>query len=175
MDVSEFEKLIIEYEKDIFHFCRHLTMEQDMAEELYQDTLLKAFEVCEKIKSSNNPKSFILSIAIGKWKNHRRKIGRRMELVHQQSLEGQETEVASGQVPLQKEVEQREDRKAVRLALMRVDEKFRIPLILLYREELKVEQIAVVLKIPPGTVKSRLYKGRELLKQELEKEGFAYE
>ncbi len=175
MEASEFEKIITKYEKDIFNFCRHLTVEQDAAEELYQDTLLKAFEVCERIQGSDNPKSFILSIAIGKWKNHRRKTSRRRELVPQQSLEGQELEVADSQISIQKQLEQQEDRKAVRTALMRVEEKFRIPLILLYQEEMKLDQIAIILKIPRGTVKSRLYKGRELLKQELEKEGFAYD
>ena len=51
-------------------------------------------------------------------------------------------------------------------------EKFRIPLILYYLFELPVEQIAQTVKKPPGTIKSRLFKGRSLIKKRLEESGY---
>ena len=51
-------------------------------------------------------------------------------------------------------------------------DKFRIPLTLHYLSELTVEQISIVIKKPPGTVKSRLYKGRNLIKKRLEELGY---
>ena len=49
-----------------------------------------------------------------------------------------------------------------------MDEKYRIPVYLFYTEQLTVEEISKVLKLPQVTVKTRLYKARKLLKKELE-------
>lgn len=51
-------------------------------------------------------------------------------------------------------------------------DKIRIPLILYYLFELSVEQIAQTVKKPPGTIKSRLFKGRSLIKKRLEESGY---
>ena len=44
MDAVEFERFLQEYEHDIFSFCRYLTMNNDKANDLYQETVLQAFE-----------------------------------------------------------------------------------------------------------------------------------
>lgn len=51
-------------------------------------------------------------------------------------------------------------------------EKIRIPLTLHYLFELPVEQIAQTVKKPQGTIKSRLFKGRSLIKKRLEESGY---
>ena len=48
--------------------------------------------------------------------------------------------------------------------LLRLDERERIPLLLYYLEGFDIGQIAKVLRIPQGTVKSRLHRGREQLR-----------
>ena len=54
-------------------FCCHLTGNVQEAEELYQDTFLKAVELMKNIDYENNPKSFLISIALRLWKNKKRK------------------------------------------------------------------------------------------------------
>ena len=51
-------------------------------------------------------------------------------------------------------------------------EKVRIPLILYYLSDCSIEQIATIIKKPYGTVKSRLFKGRSLIKKRLEELGY---
>ena len=51
-------------------------------------------------------------------------------------------------------------------------EKIRIPMILFYLSDCSIDQIAVIIKKPPGTVKSRLFKGRSLIKKRLEEAGY---
>ena len=51
-------------------------------------------------------------------------------------------------------------------------EKIRIPLILFYLSDCSIEQIAIIIKKPPGTVKSRLSKGRSIIKKRLEEYGY---
>ena len=61
---------------------------------------------------------------------------------------------------------------AVRQIIQTLPEKFQIPLILFYLSDCTVEQIAAIIKKPPGTVKSRLFKGRSLIKKRLEDAGY---
>lgn len=56
----------------------------------------------------------------------------------------------------------------VREAVDRLPDKMKIAVLLYYMEERSVEEIAGILHIPRGTVKSRLHKAREKLKRELE-------
>ncbi len=69
---------------------------------------------------------------------------------------------------LEEEAIQKELREMVRKAVAGLDEKYRIPIYLFYTEQLTVEEISKILKLPQGTVKTRLFKARKLLKKELE-------
>lgn len=48
---------------------------------------------------------------------------------------------------------------------MELDEHYRIPLVLFYVEEFSIKEICRILKLSQGTVKTRLYRGRRLLKE----------
>lgn len=67
MTNSELERCIQEYGTDIYSFCRNLTYNQQEADDLYQDTFLKAVELCERIHMEENPKSYLLSVAVRVW------------------------------------------------------------------------------------------------------------
>ena len=60
----------------------------------------------------------------------------------------------------------------VRQIIQTLPEKFQVPLILFYLSDCSIEQIAAIIKKPPGTVKSRLFKGRRLIKKRLEDAGY---
>ena len=64
------------------------------------------------------------------------------------------------------------ERRATLEALMELDENNRALLVLHYYEELSVKEISAILKIPEGTVKSRLHQAKALLKPKLIKRGF---
>ena len=61
-----------------------------------------------------------------------------------------------------------EDYPDVFEAVMELDEHYRIPLVLFYVEEFSIKEICRILKLSQGTVKTRLYRGRRLLKEKLE-------
>lgn len=60
----------------------------------------------------------------------------------------------------------------VRQIIQDLPEKFQVPLILCYLSDCSIEQIAAIIKKPPGTVKSRLFKGKNLIKKRLEDAGY---
>lgn len=74
MTEFELEQCINEYGRDIYSFCKHLTGNRQDADDLYQDTFLKALELQRKIRWEENPKSYLLSVAVRLWKNRRRKV-----------------------------------------------------------------------------------------------------
>ena len=81
-------------------------------------------------------------------------------------------EVLTGETELtdsiETEVLRAEERRQVQRAVDTLPEKYRVVVLLYYMEELPLAQIASLLHIPSGTVKSRLYQARKLLRQQLE-------
>jgi len=172
MNHFEFENFLETHERDIYSFCRHLTMDTELAAELYQDTVIAAFEMADRIDVDNNPKAFLLAIAAGKWKNMRRKAARRQGIVPEVPLDAAYN-AAGGDNP-EKAAIDAQRQESIGAALAGLDEKFRVPLILHYFDDFSTQEISRILKIPAGTVKSRLHKGRALMKVELKKEGISY-
>jgi len=168
MNVTELEECIGLYGKDIYSFCRQLAYSRQAAEELYQDTFLKAMELLAHIDSKNNPKSYLLSITVRLWKNSKRKYAWRNRIAGMESLsqEGQQAEPDSG-YSLEGEMLKKQEYRELREAVQNLEDKYRLPIYLHYMEELSVADIARVLKLPQGTVKSRLFQARKILKKEL--------
>lgn len=176
MTRTELEQCIDLYGKDIFSFCRYATGSVQEGEELYQDTFLKAVELIEKLDMTQNPKSFLLSIAIRLWKNKRRKYAWRQRIASMESLEEKEEyqnipSNIDSTLP-ENNLLQREQKQIVYRCIGRLSQKYQILLYLYYASEFSVNEIAVCLKLSVGTVKSRLHKARKLLKEQLEVAGY---
>lgn len=170
MRVAELEKCIEDYGKDIYAFCRQLTNCRQEADELYQDTFLKAMELLGKIEMSENPKSYLLSIALRLCKNSRRKYVRRKRIADMESLTEEKQDTDGCSYSPEDEVIEKETAGLVRKAVKELPDKYRMPVWLYYMEDLSLEEIVGVLKIPKGTVKSRLYQARKILRNKLEVE-----
>lgn len=170
MDKLELEQCIQEYGRDIYSFCKHLTCNVQDADELYQDTFLKAVELYWKIDGQENPKSYLLSIAVRLWKNRRRKEAWRNRIASVVSLTEEQEENLTGGVEISPEETYlvNEEMQIVRSAVDKLPEKLKVCVLLFYMEDLSVAQVAKTLKLPEGTVKSRLYQARKLLEKELE-------
>lgn len=81
MDKGRFCEIISESGKEVYSFCLHLTGSRELADDLYQDTFLKAWELSHKISLEGNPKSYILGIAIKLWQNQKRKQAVRHKII----------------------------------------------------------------------------------------------
>ena len=176
MTIAELEQCIDQYGKDIYSFCRYATGSIQEGEELYQDTFLKAVELMEKVDVNQNPRSFLLSIAIKLWKNKRRKYAWRQRIAGMESLEEKDEyqNIPSNlddSLP-EERLLQKEQNALVHLCLQELSQKYQILLYLYYTSELSTREIAACLKLPEGTVKSRLHKARILLKEKLEVAGY---
>ena len=170
MTKQELELCIKEYGKDIYSFCKYLTCNGQEADDLYQDTFLMAVELLEKIEYKENPKSYLLSIALRIWKNKKRKFAWRKKIADiQPMIEGQGVELdREREVSLEEQMMKKETEEFVRNVVNHLSEKLKIVVLLFYMEGLCTREIAKVIKLPVGTVLSRLHQARKILKKELE-------
>ena len=145
----------------------HLTKEKGSADDLYQDTILEAMKKLAAIRYEDNPKSYLLSVAIRLWKNRVRKLAWRNRIAPQVGETTLEQE--GGATPdVSEKAVANEERGMLWKAIDALDDRYRIPLLLYYMEEQSIAELAELLSIPQGTVKSRLHKARQLLEKELE-------
>lgn len=174
MNRGQLEQCINDYGKDIYAFCSQMTLSRQEAEDLYQDTFLKAVELSTQIDFENNPKSYLVSIALRLWKNRKRKYAWRARIagmkqyVEEDARKDEQTGQAVQNNPVEEGYLDKELKKQVRDAVGRLNEKYRIPVYLYYTAQLPVTQIAEIMKLSNSAVKSRLHKARNMLKQELE-------
>ena len=167
MEKDFFERIINEYGKDIYSFCVYLSGSRHEADDLYQQVFLIAMEKND-IDESNNPKSYLLSIAANTWNNRKRKIlwrREKAEIVHYEkdSLE----QVAGESNTPEDEFIKREELIRVRKLVNELPDKMKVVILLYYMEEMSIEEISNTLNIPIGTVKSRLHQSKKKLKERL--------
>ena len=170
MTKQDLEVCIRTYGRDIYSFCRQLAGSRQEADELYQDTLLTAVERLERLDYNSNPKSYLLSVATHLWRNRKRKFAWRKRIADIRPMTEEQDANLEERIEASPEekILGKEQETAVRQAVSRLPERLRIVTLLYYMEELSTAQIADVLKLPKGTVLSRLHQARKTLKQELE-------
>ncbi len=170
MNPEQLESLVEQYGNSVYDFCYKLTLNKADADDLYQDTFLKAVEKCHKIDKNDNPKGYLISISIYIWKSNRRKYARRQRLAP--SMDMDDISILSDSYNLENAIICKELCDYLKASVDYLDDKFRIPLYMYYSVGMTITEIASALKMPSGTVKSRLYKARKLIKQRLEVVGY---
>ena len=168
MDRQQLEMIISTFGRDIYSFCHYLTKDTLLADELYQDVFLTALHQ-DKIDFTVNPKSYLLGVAVNLWRNRNRKFAIRQQkinTIYMSCIEN--TDIPDDKYDVDEIVEKNEIKKRVHCAVDSLQNKYKIPVLLFYMEEMSISQISDILKIPQGTVKSRLYKARKILEKQLE-------
>jgi len=165
--MNQIENIISEYGKQIYSFCVYITGDRDAADDLYQQTFLVAIEKGE-IETDRNPKSYLITIAMNLWNNQKRKfLWRRKKADVVYFEDGAEENVEDSSPSVEEDYERREEIQRIRQTVQTLPDKLREVVLMHFMEELSVEEIAVILKIPAGTVKSRIHKAKKVLKERL--------
>ena len=165
--MNQIENIISEYGKQIYSFCVYITGDRDAADDLYQQTFLVAIEKGE-IEADRNPKSYLITIAMNLWNNQKRKfLWRRKKADVVYFEDGAEENIEDSSPSVEEDYERREEIQRIRQTVQTLPDKLREVVLMHFMEELSVEEIAVILKIPAGTVKSRIHKAKKVLKERL--------
>lgn len=175
MTSEEMELLAKHHLESVFQFCCFLTGSRSEAEDLCQDTFLKAMELERKITceiENKETRNFLIGIAVNLWKNLRRKKSRRHRIAPVSSLDEMTQFSAYSEQNVEHEMLQREMVEEVRNAIAKLPDKQRIVINMFYSAEMNIEEIAKVLHVPKETVKSRLRLARGKIRKDLEVIGY---
>ena len=177
MNNEEFEQFITDNGKEILRFCRIITCDNEAGDELYQDTMLKLLEKRLLLRTQQNTKGYALSLSLLLWKNKRKKHANRNRLIPMDSIERMKSEDnleltdVSAEQPEDRIIKKNEAEIVVKI-VADLPELYRIPIQMHYAADMSVKEISQMLKVPEGTVKSRMNKAKGLLKKELEALGY---
>lgn len=169
MKQEELENYIYTYGKDLYSFCCHVTRSRQEADDLYQDTFLKMYEMGEKVVVRTNPKSFLMSVALNLYRNHKRKLSVRQRIIGVSvAVDEAADSVADEERGTEDLVVAKEECLLVREMVRKLPDKYRIPILLYYMEGVSIAEIAALLQMSENTVKTRMRRAKKILKERLE-------
>lgn len=165
---KEFEKLAQRYQRDVFSAALRLTGNYADAEDLAQEAFVKAYVAFDQFQLGTNFRAWLLRILTNTHINRYRRSKRTPETVAWDDLAPEgvrppEAEAGPAFRPEQEILLDVPD-EVVGPALHDLPEEFREAVILSDIHELSYKEIADALRIPLGTVRSRIFRGRKLLR-----------
>lgn len=168
-----YERLLAEYQQPVFNLVYRLLEDPSEAGDVVQEVFLKVFRHIGSFRGQSSLKTWIYRIAVNEAHNHRRWFSRHSR--HEVGLEQPQPESGRtyqsvlpdpGRSPYEMALGA-ETRSLIEQALARINPVFREAVVLRDVEDLSYEEIAEVLNVSLGTVKSRILRGREALRREL--------
>jgi len=166
-----FEKEFMPHIDSMYNFAFRLTNDEDDANDLVQDTYLKAFRFINSFEEGTNAKAWLFRILKNSFINDFRKKSKEPSKVDYQDVEttynSEEDAETTQTVDLRAETVQDLIGDEIANALNSLPVDFRTVIILCDIEGFTYEEMAKILDIPIGTVRSRLHRARMLLKEKL--------
>jgi RNA polymerase sigma-70 factor (ECF subfamily) len=167
---ERFEREAIPHMDALYNFALRMTSAQSEADDLVQETYLKAFRFFDKFESGTNCKAWLFRILKNSYINRYRKAQKSPELVGYDAVEEYYYSIRSPHAErndLQELLFDRVLDDEVSGAIEALPEDFRTVVILCDIEGFTYEEIAAFANCPVGTVRSRLHRGRKLLRDAL--------
>ncbi len=168
---TEFDALMRAHGAMIYTLAVRLTGQTAAGQDLAQDTFVKAFKHFAQFRGDSDARTWLYRICVNTWKNRVRYEKRRFFWQHF-SLDGKNRydeplgeNLAAPETSLGGSIEQTDQTQKLQQALNQLPEQDKVILVLRDMEERSYEEISAFLDVPLGTVKSRLARGRERLRQ----------
>lgn len=161
---NAFEALIRRHEKTIFNLVYRMLGDYDEAAETSQEVFLSAYRAIGTFRGDANFSTWLYRIAL----NHASTRRKSLNLRHQRNVSIDNTEPMRDPQPGPAEsLEKKEIRDTVQRALSTLSEDDAAVILLRDLQDIPYDEVALVLDVPVGTVKSRLHRARQALKSEL--------
>jgi RNA polymerase sigma-70 factor, ECF subfamily len=163
---ARFEREALAQLDALFGFALRLTRQRDDAEDLVSDTMLRAFERWQQYRLGSNIRAWLFTILYHLFVSKRRRIVAR-EVPGPQDEDGWAAYDAVGEAdPEGAFFDGLLDDEVVR-AVAALPNEYRAAVVLSDLQGLRYAEVAQVLGVPEGTVKSRLFRGRRILQRKL--------
>jgi RNA polymerase sigma factor (sigma-70 family) len=169
-DQKAFKGLVVRHQGSVFHIVFRIVRDKEVANDLVQETFMKAFSSLKSYRSEFRFSTWLYKIAANSSIDYLRK--KRIQALSLdnplKTEDGEVTiEVADYTHHPEMEMERRERAVSIQEAINSLPDKYRRVIVARHQEEKSYEAIADELSLPVGTVKARIFRARELLKKRL--------
>jgi RNA polymerase sigma factor (sigma-70 family) len=165
-----FEKELLPHINALSTFAYHLTYNEQDGQDLVQETYLKAFKSLDHYEPGTNSKAWLFKILKNAYINEYRKNARRPSQVDFEEgmvFSQEKTGISARTSDLRKDIFDNLLGDEVTWAINSLPVDFRTVILLCDVEGFSYEEIAAIVEIPLGTVRSRLHRARKVLKEKL--------
>ena len=173
-DQVDFERDAMQYTRQLYSAAMRMTRNPADAEDLVQETYLKAYRAYHTFQEGTNLKAWLYRILTNTYINKYRKDSRRPSEVDLGTVEDMYLYRRLGSEESAEAARTNEDRvldglveSDIKQAVEELPESFRMPVLLADLEGFSYKEIAEILDIPIGTVMSRLHRGRKAMQKRL--------
>lgn len=156
-----YRQIVEEYGNRLLRTCYLILKDREEAEDVVQETFIKVFQKIDSFMEDSRLYTWIYTIALNLSRDRLRK---KKDIL---TLEDEWI----GNIDVEYEVEKGIDRDLLRKELFEINSLYREVLVLFYFEELSIKEISNLLNEKEGTIKSKLSRGRYILKESLLKGG----
>jgi RNA polymerase sigma-70 factor (ECF subfamily) len=168
-DASAFDQLVVRHQAAVFRAAQAALRSPEEAEEAAQDALVRAWQKLGTFRGDAAFRTWLLSIAWNRALSRRRSIG--TWFARRAPLEAADRVGGAGAGP-HEALRQREMERHVAAAIERLSPKLRDALLLAQSGEYGYQEVAAMLNVPVGTLKSRVFDARRQVKQRLAALGY---
>lgn len=166
---ADFSALALTAMDDVYRFARSLTRDEADAQDVVQETYLRAFRSWKTFQTGTSVRRWLFTIARNVFLRSRERAQREVTLDDDgaeavDAAQAHDSWIRRGLDPI---LDRADLGPAIRAALDRIPEAYREAVVLVDLQDQSYEDAAEVLGVPIGTVRSRLFRGRKLLQQEL--------
>jgi RNA polymerase sigma-70 factor (ECF subfamily) len=151
------ENAVREYTQMVLNIAYTYTQNSYDAEDIAQDVFLALYKNRWKINSKEYLKAWLIRVTINKSKNYMKTAWMKKR----------------GELPEERQDLSSNNTGELLQAVLSLDEKYKIPIYLMYYEGYSIKEISEIIKIKPATIGTRLKRGREILKNILGDDYFA--
>ena len=165
-NTEEFETLIEQYQRLVSHIVFRMISKEANREDICQDVFIQVFQNLGNFKFESKLSTWIARIAYNRCINYLEK--KKTPLFDDLSPAEESIETQSGNSFAPDTFTEHQDRSSrLQVEIDKLPVQFRTILTLFHLDEMKYHEIAEILELPEGTVKSYLFRARKLLKQRL--------
>ncbi|MFJ5716802.1 RNA polymerase sigma factor SigW [Neobacillus sp. NPDC093127] len=170
-DQDAFGEIVEIYKNSVYQLCFRMLGNRHEAEDMAQEAFIRAYVNIHTFNQDLKFSTWLFRIATNLCIDRIRK--KKPDYYLDAEVAGTEGLTMYSQIPdktplPENEVESLELHETIQMEILKLPEKYRSAIVLKYIEELSLNEISEILDLPLGTVKTRIHRGREALRQQLQ-------
>lgn len=169
-DQNAFSEIVEIYKDKVFQICYRMLGNRHEAEDISQEAFMRAFANIQSFNIQMKFSTWLYRIATNLCIDRIRK--KKPDYFLDAEVAGTDgltmySQIAADTVLPEEELEALELQETIQAEIVKLPEKYRSAIVLKYVEELSLKEISAILDLPIGTVKTRIHRGREALRNQL--------